>query len=70
MRQNFLNNNQWKLRKLRIRIPVSIRPTKVINPKKEYNKHGNREIIERELDLYEFEKEEEKLRKLYANPGD
>jgi len=66
----FLNNNQVKLRKLRMRIPVSIRPTKVINPKKEYNKHGNREVIEKELELYEFEKEEERLRILYADPGD
>jgi hypothetical protein len=52
-----------------MRIPVPQKPPKVINPKKEYNKRGNREVIEKELEIYEFEKEEERLNELYT-PGD
>ena len=62
----FLNNNQFKLRKLKMRIPVPQKAPKIINPKKEYNKRENRNVIENELEIYEFEKEEEKLNELYA----
>jgi hypothetical protein len=40
-----------------MRIPVPQKPPKIINPKKEYNKKENRNVIEEELELYEFEEE-------------
>jgi len=55
---------------LKMRIPVSQKPTKVINPKKEYNKRDNREVIEEELEIYEFEKEEKRWDEIYSPKDD
>lgn len=59
MKIRFLNNNQFKVRKIKMRIPVSQRPPKVINPKKNYDRRQNKDLIEEGLLAYENEKLDE-----------